>query len=218
MNEVELKLLHEIVATSESGGIAYVSASDVTGLVKLGYVETNPQMQNAGKIAARATGAGLAAIQNQEAAASPAPALPPVPPAAPVVPPAPPIPPAPLAPGIPPIPERYSTGTGFQRPEKGRKKREKVGRKRYPFEDLPMGGYIFIPATPERPKLSKGTASTVASANARFEKHEPRLFFRYMSVKEGQVCGEFVAPSAGVVIYRDTPPADEPKATETAGA
>jgi hypothetical protein len=92
------------------------------------------------------------------------------------------------------MPSNFVTGSGFV-PSAARGGR---GRSIYDFGSLAVGGFIFVPATTDRPNPAKSLASTVSSATKR---SAPKVY-RVQSVKGGQAYGEFTPPSDGAVIYR----------------
>lgn len=102
---------------------------------------------------------------------------------------------------------KFETGGGFEVPAKVT--RGGGSSRTYPFETLELNGYIFVPATEKRPDPKKSLASTVSSANKRFEQFSPRRFFRTFRAAKGQVFGNIVAPSAGAYIVRVEPPVED---------
>lgn len=54
----------------------------------------------------------------------------------------------------------------------------------YPFDELPVNGSFFVPATEQRPNPAKSLASTVSSATKRYEGAEPARKFTVRSVDE----------------------------------
>lgn len=54
----------------------------------------------------------------------------------------------------------------------------------YPFDELPVNGSFFVPATAERANPAKSLASTVSSATKRYEGAEPARKFTVRSVDE----------------------------------
>lgn len=177
-------LLSSIVAAMaiEATPYAMLTAKEIEGLTKEGFVETNPEIADGDKIAVRATEAGIAA----NAALNP---------------------PANNEGNTPnmntPNPN-FVVGTGFvPSPARGGR-----GRSLYDFDGLEVGGFIFVPATTEKPNPAKSLASTVSSATKR---SAPKKF-GVQSVEAGKVYGSFTAPADGAVIYRgpDAAPAGAP--------
>jgi hypothetical protein len=57
-------------------------------------------------------------------------------------------------------------------------KRGILGEPRYPFAMLEVGQSFFVPKSKQKPNPAKTLASTVSSANKRFEKHNKRFVIR----------------------------------------
>lgn len=152
---------------------AMLTEAEIAGLTKEGLVETNPEIRDGEKIAVRATEKGIALNnESNQGASAPATGA-----AAPVA-----------------MPSNFVTGSGFvpSAPRGGR------GRSIYDFDSLAIGGFIFVPATTEKPNPAKSLASTVSSASKR---SKPKVF-RVQSVESGKQYGDFTAPANGAVIYR----------------
>lgn len=140
--------LAAIVAATKSNTIVYVDPAEVDALVKDGLVETNPAMEENGKIAARATAKGLSQIEGEGAAAAGGDDAPRY---------------------VRAAPADLSIFTA-KRPGGGRPDV-------YPFDELTPpnadgtpteGGVIFVPATDKMPEPHKSLSSTVSAANRRY--------------------------------------------------
>ncbi len=145
------------------------SNAEIAALAKDGLVETNTEIADGDKFAVRATDKGVA-LNAELLAASP-----------------------PSGSGFA-MPSSFVTGEGFvPSPSRGGR-----GRSLYDFESLAVGGFIFVPATDEKPNPAKSLASTVSSATKR---SAPKKY-GVQSVEAGKVYGSFTAPANGAVIYR----------------
>lgn len=89
----------------------------------------------------------------------------------------------------------FVTGTGFVPPAS----RGGKGRTKYDFDNMPVGGFIFVPNSEAKPNMAKSLASTVSSASKRAAPKK----FGVASVEAGVQYGEFTAPANGAVIYRE---------------
>lgn len=207
LTETDVALLKQAAEATNVNSVMYAQPLQMANLAAAQLVEGNPQLIDPATqgIAYRATVTGLTYVQNLVAAAS-APAVPAAP-AAPA-----PVAAAPVAPAVPAAPVAasggFQTGSGFQPPAKASRRPLNNGRS-YPFESLEMGGYIFVPATEKRPDPKKSLASTISSANKRFEGFNPRRYFRTFRATAGQVFGSVAAPSDGAYIVRVEPPVDD---------
>lgn len=175
LSKANAALLASICIATLSGTdtpFAMLTEAEIAGLTKEGLVETNGEIRDGDKIAVRATEKGIA-LNNENNAGQPAATGA----AAPVA-----------------MPSSFVTGAGFvpSAPRGGR------GRSIYDFDSLAIGGFIFVPATTDKPNPAKSLASTVSSATKR---SKPKVY-RVQSVEGGKQYGEFTAPSNGAVIYR----------------
>lgn len=212
MDDKSKQLLQEAGNATQTNSVVYCFPNEVQGLVTEGLVEVNDGLretredgQFTGRVAMRATQAGLAALQNQVAAASPAPAAPAPAPVAPA--------PAPAAPA--PVPAAteapaeeggatesasgYAIVDGFVPPKK---QTRRVVKAKYPFADLENGKAFFVPATEDRPDPKKSMASTVSSANNKFKEFEPPRYFKSFAVLKGEKFGNVVAEQDGCYVVR----------------
>lgn len=207
----ELVVLKQVAEATKQNGVIYQNPAVMTNLVAAALVEGNPNYVDPatpGNIAFRATGAGLTYVQNLEAAAA-QPSVAAV--AAPTAPVAgqPPVG-APAAPAVAGAPATaFQVGAGFVLPEKVNRRSSPTGRT-YPFDQLELGGWIFVPATEKRKDPKKSLASTISGANKRFESFVPRRYFKAVRAAAGQKFGNIVAPSNGAYIVRVEPPHDAP--------
>jgi hypothetical protein len=215
----ELALLKQTVDATLINSSIYSVPGNMHNLAQAGLVEANLAMVDpaTGGYAYRATAAGIAFSQQGEAVQATAPQAPAgfAPVAAPVQgfssfpvvdTPAP--VPTLVAP-VPGAPAAVFSGTGFK--VSGKTIRRASGAARdYKFEELEIGGFVFVPATPERPNPKKSVASTVSTANKRYKDFSPRRYFVTERATAGQVfCdGAIIAPSDGVFIVRVEPPLD----------
>lgn len=218
----DLTLLGLIVAAmqNEASPFHFATEKDVATLVKEGLVETNAEITDGDKIAARATDAGIAANSPAPAAggatwptggASAAEGTPPAGEATGEA----------QAPAEPVGDHKrttggFLTGAGFVPAEK--KGVTRRGRNLYNFEDLEVGGFVFVPASAEVPNPAKKLVSVVSSATKRFaeETGETKVTakgntipvlkttrkFNIQPVTGGVAYGSFTAPADGAVIYR----------------
>lgn len=181
LSKKNIALLSSIVAAMavEATPYAMLTAKEIEGLTKEGLVETNPEIVDGDKIAVRATDAGIAAnAANNPPASNEG-----------------------NTQAMTNTNSQFVTGSGFvPSPSRGGR-----GRSIYDFDGLAIGGFIFVPATDDKPNPAKSLASTVSSATKR---SAPKKF-GVQSVEAGKVYGEFTAPANGAVIYRaaDTAPA-----------
>lgn len=131
-------LLLSIVGFGPDGG--YVEASDALNeLVKKGFAEIGPANAE-GKLAVRATTAGVEAAKQPEAVkVNEAPAVRP----------------------------SFTIVSGVAPPEA--KRGGNKGQSIYPFEQMQPGQSFFIPATAEMPEPWKALASTATSATRRYD-------------------------------------------------
>jgi hypothetical protein len=150
---------------------AMLTEAEIAGLTKEGLVETNPEIRDGDKVAVRATDKGIQVNSENQANTNTTGAT-----------------------GTTATPSNFVTGTGFvpSAPRGGR------GRSIYDFDGLAIGGFIFVPATADKPNPAKSLASTVSSASKR---SAPKVY-RVQSVKGGTAYGDFTPPSDGAVIYR----------------
>lgn len=211
LSEQDKATLKTVVDATTINSFVYLSAAVAAGLESAGYIVGNPAVVDAdNNVAYRATEAGAMALFTAQQATPPAPPVPP----APVVPPAAPFVPPVMALQKPkaatPAASPFSIGQGFQRPV--RKSRKVAGNpgagRNYPFEQLELNGYFFVPATEKRPDPKKSMAGTISGANKRFKDHNPPRYFVTERATAGQVFGEIVAPSNGVYVIRVEPPVD----------
>lgn len=210
----DLTLLGLIVAAmqNEAAPFHFATEKDVATLVKEGLVETNAEITDGDKIAARATDAGIAVnspapaaggatwptgeVTGEATGEAQAPAE--------------------------PVGDHkrttggFLTGVGFVPAEK--KGVTRRGRNLYNFEDLEVGGFVFVPASAEVPNPAKKLVSVVSSATKRFaeETGETKVTakgntipvlkttrkFNIQPVTGGVAYGSFTAPADGAVIYR----------------
>lgn len=198
--EQEIELLRQACDATNSRTSFYALSDAMTNLVNAGLVEGNPNLvePGTGAIAYRARPEGLVAMQNLSAASSPSPAS--------NTPPAPPLPPsvAKIGEVAKPTAPNFQIGAGFTPP--ARNPRKIVGKRKYPFEDLELNGWFFVPATPERPNPKKSLASVVSGKNKEFENFMPRRYFQAYHATQGQIFGSLVAPSDGCYVVRVEPP------------
>jgi hypothetical protein len=156
---------------------AMLTEAEIAALTKEGLVETNPDIRDGDKLAVRATEKGIALNNELNAGGDAGTGATGATGGAAVT-----------------MPSNFVTGSGFV-PSAARGGR---GRSIYDFGSLAVGGFIFVPATTDRPNPAKSLASTVSSATKR---SAPKVY-RVQSVKGGQAYGEFTPPSDGAVIYR----------------
>jgi hypothetical protein len=174
LSKANRALLASIVVAMGNTETPYLMASekDIAGLTKEGLVETNPEIRDGDKLAVRATDKGIEVNSENTTDTSGATA------------------------GVAAVAaaSNFVTGTGFEpsAPRGGR------GRSIYDFDGLAVGGFIFVPATTDKPNPAKSLASTVSSASKR---SKPKVY-RVQSVKGGTAYGSFTAPADGAVIYR----------------
>lgn len=223
----DVALLGVIIAAmaNDDAPFHFVTEKDAAALVKEGLVETNKEITYGDKIAARATDAGIAAITPpaSDAASWPTGGTP-----------AADTPPtgdsanaddggaqndaaaAEVAAELKRTTGGFLMGSGFVPAEK--KGAPRRGRNLYNFEDLAVGGFVFIPATAEVPNPAKKMVSVVSSATKRFaeETAETKVTpkgntipvlkvtrkFNIQPVTGGVAYGSFTAPADGAVIYR----------------
>jgi hypothetical protein len=183
LSKANIALLGSVIAAMAVTETPYamLTEAEIAGLTKEGLVETNSEIRDGDKIAVRATDKGVAA----HAELAPAPSTgADVGTAGTTA-----VASAPVS-----MPANFVTGMGFEpsAPRGGR------GRQLYDFDGLAVGGFIFVPATAEKPNPAKSLASTVSSASKR---SAPKKF-AVQSVENGKVYGSFTAPSDGAVIYR----------------
>lgn len=210
----EADLLRKAVEATTYNTVVYVDQAEMTNLLAAGLVEANAAMVLDGKIAFRANQAGIdfSAQLPPAQPAAPAPAALPWG-AAPAQ------APAPAAPTVATVPATEAATTkagaregfivgkgGFVPPVKAKRKPPVTSRK-YEFENLELGGYIFVPASEKLKDPKKSLGSTVSSANKRFADFEPRRYFKTYRAEAGQRFGEVVAPADGCYIVRVEPPA-----------
>lgn len=191
----DMALLATIIAAMANADAPYHMATEaeIKGLTKENFVETNAEIRDGDKIAVRATEAGIAA---NAAANAPAPSQ------------------NEGTTNTMTTNNTFVTGTGFV-PSQARGGR---GRSIYDFDSLEVGGFIFVPASQDKPNPAKSLASTVSSATQRYAEktgetkknkkgedvpvlRETRKF-NVQSVKSGVAYGGFTAPADGAVIYR----------------
>jgi hypothetical protein len=217
MDEKTTQLLNEAVNATQTNSVAHCFPNDVQALVTQGLIEVNDSIretredgQFTGRVAMRATQAGIAAAQNQVAATAEVPAPAPVAPAPAPVAPAPvaaPVAPAAVEPAVEAAaaaPAEGGTGgfaivSGFVPPKK---QTRRVVKAKYPFADLDNGGAFFVPATEERPDPKKSMASTISSANNKFKEFEPSRYFKSFAVLKGEKFGDVVADQDGCYVVR----------------
>lgn len=222
LSESSVLILESLVELTQQGKFDYLNKAFTQELSDHGLIETNDAMigPDGVSVAGRATAAGEIFIQNRKAAASPAPVVAPwgaapapVVPAVPEIPvvalPFPQVAPAPVeekAPRkvAPPI-DRDSLLVGQANIVLPKKAKRAVGKRLYDFGALPIGGYIFVPATPERPDPRKSLSSSVSNANKEFADYEPRRVFRALRVSAEQKLGDFIAPADGCLVVRIDP-------------
>lgn len=186
-------LLASIVAAMGNAAtpFLFVADTELKGLIKDKLVETNPELKDeAGKVATRATEAGIAASKANDEKAGTAVASAPKP--------------------------ELTIGTGFVVPEGAASVRK---AELYPFDTLAVGGFIFVPTSEAKPDPAKSLASTVSAATKRYAveiagqtrqdrngKTVPATYntrvFTVVPVKSGVAYGEFTAPSDGAAIVR----------------
>lgn len=207
LNENDVALLKQTVDATNSNSFLYATVEMMANLQAANFVEGNPQMahpDNAAAFAYRARPEGLVYVQNLAAAASqPVPAfLATAPAAAPVA--------APATPAAVPAASGPTIIRGFVPPAKTtRRPTANPNSKLYPFETMEIGEAHFVAATEKRPDPKKSLASTISAANRRYQDFVPQRYFRTYRVSVGQKCGDFVAPSNGVMIVRTEPPVAE---------
>lgn len=199
LNQTETSILAEAVAAVNAGTVAYADPALSGNLVNWYLVEINPNMVHPEKpnlIAHRATQIGIAFEGNLAAAAAHKLAE---------------VPTTVKAPMQPASASEIQVGnSGFVPPRRAARSL-KVGKGIYPFEQIPLGGYFFVPSTPERPDPKKSMASAISNANKRFEDFAPRRYFKAYRAVKGQVFGEVIAPSNGVYVVRVEPPVATPE-------
>ena len=203
LTEHEVSLLKQTVEATNNNSFLYATAEMMVNLQAQNFVEGNPQMthpDNAAAFAYRARPEGLVYVQNLAASASVPAFLAAAPAAAPV-----------SAPVAAPAKAAPTIIRGFVPPAKTtRRPTANANSKLYPFETMELGDAHFVPATEKRADPKKSLASTISAANKRFQDFVPQRYFRTYRVSAGQKCGEFVAPSNGVMIMRVEPPVAEP--------
>lgn len=144
---INLDLLKQIKDATESDvGFMFVGAA-AQSLQAEGLIEINGEMMdNDGNVAARITQKGVDSMSaTKQVVAFPVQSAP----AAAVT--------APTS--------AFKIVTGVEIPTS---KRGAKGDRRYPFDDLPVNGSFFVPATAEMPEPVKKLGSTVSSATARY--------------------------------------------------
>lgn len=214
----EIALLQQGAGAAQAGHAVYASQAQLNNLVAHGLVEVNQANVDAsGNFQFRPSqqGAHYLSTLSAPVAAPVAPAAVPAPqPAAPV-------PPAPAgttaAPTFQAAERGFTIGSGFVIPVKKAKSSEPHARN-YEFDKLELGQFIFVPATEKRPDPKKSLASTISSANKRFEKENPRRYFRTFRAKKGVEMYGQVPPADGAYIVRVEPPVEETPAAPAAPA
>lgn len=170
-------LLATIVASMANEATPYhmVTEAEAAALVKEGLVETNGEIRDGDKIAARATEKGTALNTENNANAN-----------------------ASGATGAPAV-SAFALIDGAELPA------ARGGRNRsvYPFDSMAVGQSFFVPATEAKPNPAKSLASTVSSANKRAAKDGGSgAKYDVRSVKSGVAYGNFTAPSDGALVKR----------------
>lgn len=187
----EVELLTAAVTAATSGQAIYALATEMTNLERDGLVIGNATIidETSGCIAFMPTQNGIAVIQASNAQI-----------AVPVVQPT-------VQNNV--AQKTYTVGTDFMPPIKGSRLRKAKGGRVYPFDELELNGWIFVPATEDKPNPSKSLASTISSANKRYGKTDNPKFFKIYKAKANQAFGAVVAPSDGAFIVRLVPPLTE---------
>lgn len=157
-------LLRKIVDATTANSFVYLGTDETQELVSGGFAEVNPGMvDDYGAVATRATTQGISKMTEQTApaaAANPAPA-----PAATNTAGDPAAQPQATATAAPKIFKASDFADIFAAPVK----RSNSGRSSsYPFDDLEVDGFFFVPATAKMPDPKKSLASTISSAERRF--------------------------------------------------
>lgn len=200
LSKANLAILGIIVASASNAEapFSFQSPTDVKALLAETLVEQNPDINDgAGKLATRATDAGVARFNEENGSTASTGTVATTPSA--------------------PKATAFVTGSGFDvavartaRPLRGQ---------RYDFDSLDVGGYIYVPATEAKPDPAKSLASTVSAATGRFaEKVEgetrvnrkgetvPKTkntrVFEVFAVKAGTTYGAFTPEKDGAAIVR----------------
>lgn len=167
LNKTSFKLLTGIVASMADGQLGYKMATkkEAKALIDAELVEFNDAMSDGDKVAFRATPTGV------EAANGPAPES---------------------TQGAVAPEGGFALETGFE-PEAVKRLSGKQAV--YPFEKMEIGVSFFVPATEARPNPAKSLASTISSANKRYDGE--RTF----------VVRPVETPTKGARVYRVAQPA-----------
>jgi hypothetical protein len=175
LSKANAALLATIVASMSNADAPYhmVTEADVAKLVKDGLAETNAEIRDGDKIAARATEKGIELSNENQGGGN--------------------------AGTDTTTPSAFGLIDGAELPA-GRGGRN---RSIYPFDSMAVGQSFFVPATTDKPNPAKSLASTVASANKRNAKDGgSKAKFDVRSVKSGVAYGSFTAPSDGALVKR----------------
>lgn len=190
MNKKNFALMGNIIAAMavEATPFLMTSEASTAQLLKDGMVEVNGEIRDGDKVATRATEKGIAAYNEQNAAASG---------------------------GGDTGASQFEIITNAVLPTTRGGGRSGSN---YPFDKLEVGNGFFIPATTERPNPAKSLASTVSAASKQFAtdtgktKTTPKgntvpVFeytrkFTIKAVKGGVALGEFTPPTDGAFIAR----------------
>lgn len=199
----DMTLLGVIIAAMGVTATPYhlATENELKGLVKEGLAETNPEIRDGAKIAVRATEEGIAAFAAANASTIPT---------TPVSDPAP-----ANAEGTTNFMTTNSAlvaGVGFVPPATARSGR---GRSIYGFDTMPVGGFVFVAATADKPKPEQSLGSTVSSATAKFA--EPTGENKTVTVKTYQTGtdGKRVKGADGKLIVVSTKEEVRPVMRET---
>lgn len=151
MNKKDRDVLAAVAAgTASAQGYALITDGQAKSLVAGGFVETNAEIRDGNKIAARITDKGTAEMADTNTAAD--------------------------TPADDAGASSFEIEDGIAMPSKKTRRNATV----YPFDRLAVGQSFHVPATAERSDPTKSMASTVSSANRRYanETGETRTFTR----------------------------------------
>lgn len=175
LSKANAALLATIVASMANEATPYhmVTEADVAKLVKEGLAETNPEIRDGDKLAARATDKGIEVNTSNTGTSDNTGATAPVSPFA------------------------LIDGAELPASRGGR------NRSVYPFDTMAVGQSFFVPASEAKPNPAKSLASTVSSANKRAAKDGGSgAKYDVRSVKSGVAYGAFTATADGALVKR----------------
>jgi hypothetical protein len=178
LSKVNAALLATIVSSMSNEATPYhmVTEAEVAKLVKDGLVETNAEIRDGDKIAARATTKGIE-VSSTEGGGNAGTS------------------------GTAPV----ATASAFSLIDGAELPASRGGRNRsvYPFDTMAVGQSFFVPASEAKPNPAKSLASTVSSANKRAAKDGGSgAKYDVRSVKSGVAYGAFTATSDGALVKR----------------